>query len=243
MAIPKFFHCFNHLEEGDMVKLDDSEARHASQSRRLSANDAVILLNGKGEKAYGYFAELDKRIAKVAIEKVETCSNPKRNVVVASAIPKGDRQKVMLDMLTQLGISGFIPLKCDFSVTHLSEKLTSKWQKVAIEACKQSENPFLPIIHSELDLEQLIDSEFWQTHCAIRAEKKQNDSYDANQVAKFLGAKNSLVIIGPEGGFSNRETILLDSDSSTTFSIGDHILRTETAAIAVVSKLMAEMVE
>lgn len=250
MAIPKFFHPVDLFEVGSIVTLDESEARHASQARRQSVGDQVMLLNGKGIKAIGNFVELSKRIARVQIADVidenSNTNDKKTDIFVASSIPKGDRQKVMIDILTQLGIAGFIPLKCEFSVSNANAKLIEKWNKVAVEACKQSENPFLPTIYPTVSLSGLVCSEHWQNRKIFRAEQHSHandgqasiDPKKHDQKQKQQHANKVLILIGPEGGFSATEVNLLDSKGVHLINVGQHILRTEAAAIAVVSKLV-----
>jgi len=160
MAIPKFFHGSENVTpfiEGDIVSLSEEEARHANMARRLQVGSDVCLLNGKGSVAYGHFVELSKKIGHVKIDKVVNHEKPRSSIRIASAIPKGDRQKVMLDMLTQSGVTEFIPLNCEFSSAPISAKQVEKWQRIVIEACKQSGNPFVMKIHQTLDVDQLIN--------------------------------------------------------------------------------------
>lgn len=231
MAIPKFFYD-GQITKQQIITLDEAEARHASLSRRLAVGDPLILLNGKGVKAASEFVELTKRTARVKVKTVDQAVLPNSSLIVACAIPKGDRQKVLLDMLTQLGIQQFIPLQCDFSATRASAKLYSKWQRILIEACKQSENPFLPELLPDMQLAELVQSNYWQNNQVFCA-----DSDGESEVPKAKqGGK--LVIIGPEGGYSEPEIESIRQANAIFVRLGKNILRTETAAVAIVSQLI-----
>jgi len=230
MAVPIFFYDSSVFVEGETVLLSAEETRHATLSRRLSENDNVYLLDGKGCKAIGRFVELNKRVASVFIDQVETHLPEKHQRFIASAIPKGDRQKVMIDMLTQSGVSDFIPLDCEFSAVRPNDKLILKWQRIIREACKQSGNPFLMKVHCQQTVTELINSEQWQGKVCFRAEQSADD--------KFLPVSSDLLaVIGPEGGFSEQEIEQLDNAQAKKITLSDHILRTETAAIAAAIRL------
>ena len=235
MAIPKFFHKTDTFIVGDTISLSDDEVRHASMSRRLQTGSEVILLNGHGWRATGKFVQLSKRVGTVFIEEVVRLDRPVKKVTLACAIPKGDRQKVMFDMLTQCGVSDFIPLHCEFSVVKASTKLIEKWQRIIIEACKQSGNEFTMQVHQPKSVAELvtelIDSDIWCESQLFRAELDDNRSPTVTH-------DNVLTLIGPEGGFSQTEKELLDSSGVETISFSDHILRTETAAVAAAVKLL-----
>jgi len=162
MATPKFFIQGSDFQVDDIVVLPEDEHRHAMLSRRLPIGSEVILLNGIGSIATGRLVDLNKKSASVQVDKVEQ-KHPSRPLIrIASAIPKGDRQKQMLDMLTQVGVFEFIPLECQFSAVKVNGKMIQKWQRVVSEACKQSGNPFVTTVSSPLTVEGLIDSTYWQ---------------------------------------------------------------------------------
>ena len=236
MAIPKFFHKTDTFIVGDTISLSDDEVRHASMSRRLQTDSEVILLNGHGWRATGKFVQLSKRVGTVFIEEVIQLNRPVKKVTLACAIPKGDRQKVMFDMLTQCGVSDFIPLHCEFSVVKTSTKLIEKWQRIIVEACKQSGNAFTMQVHQPKSvvelMTELIESDIWSESQLFRAE------LNGNSEPIVMTHNNLLALIGPEGGFSQTEKELLDSAGVEKMSFSDHILRTETAAVAAAVKLL-----
>lgn len=233
MAIPKFFHHSTGFSENETVILSREETRHASQSRRLQVNDAAMLLNGLGVTAVGRFIELSKKKAVVLVEHVEQHKPPERRTTIASAIPKGDRQKVMIDMLTQCGVTDFIPLECEFSAVKINDKILEKWRRKVIEACKQSANPFTMVIHSPLSIEHLIASEVWQ-----QSQVFMTDQNATNQPAIDIDTFGSLALVGPEGGFSDAEMNSLNAQGVEKIKFSTHILRTETAAVSAAITLI-----
>ena len=134
MALPKFYCEVKALEPGDELDLSEHESHHAYSVRRLQEGAAVLLLNGKGYKAQGVVLESRKRRVRVRVDSVQRHAHVSRAIHVAVAIPKGDRQKVLLEMLVQQGIASFTPLVCEFSVTSISEKLQQKWLRYIRES-------------------------------------------------------------------------------------------------------------
>ncbi|MFT6407745.1 MAG: 16S rRNA (uracil1498-N3)-methyltransferase [Arenicella sp.] len=157
MSIPSFYYPL--LASNDcVISLDANEASHAVKSRRLRVGQTVRIFNGAGRQAIGILSLIERRSVRVELSSIEQLEQPARKVSIAVAVPKGDRQKVMVDMLTQLGVFEIIPLRCQYSVTKFSPAIAEKWARVAVEACKQSQNPWLPIITSERDLDDLLSS-------------------------------------------------------------------------------------
>jgi len=137
---PFFFHS-ELCESASVVELVPSEMAHAVKSRRLKVGQAVSLLNGEGLVAHGHIQQLDRRKVIVELAAFNRHKRLAEGLTIATALPKGDRQKVMLDMITQLGCHKIVPVKYARSVTKFDAKTHSKWRRASIEACKQSQNP------------------------------------------------------------------------------------------------------
>ena len=261
MATPCFYHR-DLTEQDGLIELSKAESAHLSKSRRIEPGDQVNLINGQGLMAA---AEVVTESAKQV--QVHCCSFTQSapraySISVATAVPKGDRSKVMVDMLTQLGVDRVIPMRCDYSVSRFRENQRDKWQRIAIEACKQSQNPWLPIIETQREFTAVLanlhgfagegfggKNNSSQPQVLVNDSQPQvlvNDSQPQVLYAEASGVNSStlakakrplLVLIGPEGGFSESELAVLKSSNATALSLGDHILRTEAAAIAAMAQL------
>ncbi len=214
--------------EGEEVVLSGSEARHATGARRLEVGDQMCLFNGKGLVAVARIQTLDHRrkTPTLLIESVNLQIRPEVEIHLASALPKGDRQGVLLEMATQIGISRFTPLHCTRSVARATGKSLTRFRRLVIEACKQSRQAFLPEIRPAVaspDVAQWNDTMMLFAHpggsrlCDVLAKTGQNQSYT--------------IMIGPEGGFTDDETRAFEACDATSVSLGQGVLRTETAAI------------
>ena len=226
MATPSFYHPAL-TPSCDIVQLSTNEASHASKSRRLGLGQAVNLLNGKGLVGQGHIAELENRSVSVKLSSI-TLQPRRQSISIATAIPKGDRQKVMVDMLTQLGVSEIIPLTCEHSITRFKPNMHDKWRRLAVESCKQSQNPWLPEIDEAISVADLVKV---AKQRLVFADAEGNQLREqANEVEKLI------VMIGPEGGFSLAETQLFHDNGIKSVTLACHILRTETAAICAAAQ-------
>jgi len=239
MAIPCFYcpdlNARMIINDDSIISLSETESSHAVRSRRLREGDEVRLLDGAGVIAKGNISHVDKRNVRVKLGAFEKQVANSTKIAIATAIPKGDRQKIMIDMLTQLGVSEIFPLACEHSVTRYSDNLGVKWQRAAIEACKQSQNPWLPVIHRSHSIEKLCDYDNYHVVYTDTA----GDSVPSVRKQMSDDGKMLMVVIGPEGGFSPSEIKYFSERNIDSVSLAGHILRTETAVVAAMAQFLS----
>jgi 16S rRNA (uracil1498-N3)-methyltransferase len=237
MSAPPRFYVDDLPAAGESLSLDPSETRHAVGVRRLQPGDAVELLNGRGGVAQARIAKAASRTrgCVVRIEHRAIVAPPPLSVHLAAAVPKGDRQAVLLDMATQLGMSMYTPLRCERSVTPVSTAALKRWRRVVIQACKQSGRAYLPAINTVSDpvavAANMAPGEWlWvaDPHGTPAAELDP-------QLRPTSGRINALV--GPEGGFTAAELGTLDDHGAIRVRLSPAILRVEAAAIALLAQL------
>lgn len=203
-------------------------------------------LNGKGYCARGTIEEIGpgKKSLSLRICDVEQISKSKTEIILASALPKGDRQSVLINMATQLGMTRFLPLECDFSLVKFVPKMKDRWQRQIVTACKQSRRCHFSDVLEPESVESLIEKADTKKTLIVTANDKGHALSDFRAVMND-GVEKLILIVGPEGGFSERENKLFESiglfDESQDGQLGlqwqlsNHILRTETAAIALIA--------
>ena len=232
MAKPCFYYpdLIGNTEVGSRYELSASESAHALQSRRLTVGSQIQLIDGVGSLVEATIVETGRRVVSVQLDSISELSRAKSLIHCFIAMPKGDRQKVMVDMLTQLGVFEIIPLLCERSVSKFSDSACKKWQRVAVEACKQSQNPWVPKIASQIPLLELLGSR--KTGLVLA------DSEGASPDEVLSSFSSITLLIGPEGGFSKHEFSQINQIEIPSLRVSSHILRTETAAVAAVSALL-----
>jgi 16S rRNA (uracil1498-N3)-methyltransferase len=213
--------------DGGAVELDDVEAQHLAGARRLRDGDPLIAFDGSGRTANGILRAGNRRDPlRVELER-PTPHPPPPAIHLASAVPKGDRLATLLDMVTQLGIVSFRPLACRHGVAGFSAGKHDRFRRIVIEACKQSRRAHVPAL---LEESSPLDAVAWARGQGIAAAI-------AHPGGGIGPTTPCLVLIGPEGGFTDAEVAACVRAGAATFSLGDGILRIETAAVKAVARL------
>lgn len=243
MSIPTFF-APELTVDSDEVELNEEESRHALAVRRLQPGSSVRLLNGQGLVAVAQIANIQRRSVSLEICAAEMVARPSLSLDVAVAVPKADRQRFMIEGLTQLGVRRIIPLDAERSATASSHKSVSKWQRYALEACKQSQNPWLP----EVCVGYAVQALTTPATPATLSTKEFIAAYDTCWLADADGqselpslsaaGKHHLLVIGPEGGFTATEKQCFSDNAFRQQRFGAWIMRTEAAAIVCSGVLM-----
>lgn len=227
---PWFYHAGT-LSAGAVVQLEDEEARHVSGARRLDVGAGVCLFDGRGQVAFGTIAGLGARGRRVtvALAQVAEHAPPTPPVHLVSALPKGDRQVVMIDMATQLGINSLTPLTTARSVVRPGTGAAQRLRRIAIEACKQSRQAHVPLFNEAVEIMAYVHTAHgacWIAHPGGRSLRAVLE----REVPQSGGVN---IMIGPEGGFTVAEVDAAVDGGATAVSLGSTILRVETAAVMI----------
>ncbi len=220
--------------------IEGEEYHHISHVFRKRIGDEILLTNGKGLLAGALITDIDKKIIKVKILNIkkEISSNPP--IAMAFPLLKNKHDFLIVEKLTELGVKEFFPIITNRSVRISSSNTQEKFEKTAIAAIKQCDNAFLPKIHLTQNLQDFLENlTDFQPFAALETGKHKNLF---NLVKEFKGRPICL-IIGPEGGFDESEISLFKQKEIPTFTLGNHILRAETAAIAAATQTIALLLE
>lgn len=218
---------------GERVMLTGDEANHALGARRLQMGSDIGLFDGQGTAARAVVTAVDRRrhTLEAKLTDRQRMPNPRPAVHLACALPKGDRQNVLLDMATQLGMVRFTPLVCTHSVVKPGANSRERLRRICLEACKQSRRFYLPEIDAPASPRELArrvpPGNLWIAHPAP----------GATMLTGTL--PNTLtLLIGPEGGFTDAEVQEAIAAGARAFTLGPAILRIETAAVAALALAM-----
>lgn len=237
MADPRFF-----AEEicVGRVTLSEAEAHHAAHVQRLSVGAGVVLFDGRGNWGHGQIVQSGRRQVVVDVRTVGRDADEFGiSLTIATAIPKSARQNFLFEKCTELGVSTIVPLVTARSVVKPAANSIDKWRRVTVEAAKQCRRNRLPTISKPLEFEESLEV-FSST--PIRCMAHVDDGgvlfgrYLAGICGESMQAKESdslVVWVGPEGGWSDDEIASATSAGVTMVGLSAHVLRMETAAIAV----------
>ncbi len=226
-------------QQQTLIDIEEREAVHAIKSRRLRVGDPIQITNGKGLLAEGVIVSIGYRPASIRVSISHTRHQSPDRIAfeLASALPKGERLSTLIDMGTQLGMAAFIPLDCEFSAVQFQARMTGRWQRVIQNACKQSRRVYIPKIKPALTPLRLLDELDENTGLYYG----DPDGESLYQIAQGIipSVKRIIVMVGPEGGFSKSELALLrENPRAKALRASQFVLRTETAAIALLASVL-----
>lgn len=226
MTTEPCFYCPDLPAVGGSHRLSEEESRHAGASRRIRTGDTISLLDGGGTLAAAVVDAVSRRALAFTVRERRTVPPPAPALTVACAVPKGERFRTMVDMLTQIGVAGIVPLRCERSTVKPGPSAVDRGRRIAIEACKQSRNPFVPDITEPASVHESLDR---IPGTAVLAYAEAGGGSLAEQLS---GTDSLCLFIGPEGGFTEAELSLLAGRGARPVGLGGNILRVETAAVA-----------
>jgi len=225
--VPLFFHD-GPLAVTTHLALQDDTARHVVQVLRKQNGDRLALTNGKGYRAECIITDAHKKRCSVAVEEVQFYEQPPARLHLAVAFTKNSsRNEWILEKVTELGVTTIIPLQTSRSER---EKFRyDRWNNILVSAILQSQQYWLPDLRALTPLEEL-QAEMKDVPVKLVAHCMEGMNRVPLRDA-IIKDKETLLLIGPEGDFTDEEVNGLTSDGFAGVSMGINRLRTETAAV------------
>ncbi len=217
------------------IELPEEAAHHFIKVLRARIGEEVCLFNGEGGEYHGVLSRADKRCAYVTLHTfIDNDKSSPLKVHLGQVLSKGDRFDYAIQKATELGVSEITPLLSERCEVRLgNERLDKKmahWQGVAISACEQSGLNRVPVINTP----QPLDTWTQNTQADLRFVLAPSVTGLPNPSPK---PQSVAVLIGAEGGLSEREISLSIEQGFAPWCLGQRVLRTETAPVAVLSVL------
>ena len=209
-----------------LVRLEGPEAHHLATVCRARAGDRVCLFNGDGREYPAEVVAVARRGVALRVVAVEEPARERGfRLEVAAPLPKGDRAQMLVEKLTELGVTAFVPLRTRRSVVHPRETRLDKLQRHVIEASKQCGRNVL------LKVEPLTD---WEAHC------RRGDlpslrilAHPGAATVRWPGGGDAALAVGPEGGLTEEEVGQARTAGWQLTGLGPLTLRVETAALTL----------
>ena len=223
---------------GPVITLSGPEGHHAAAVRRLRTGERADVSDGAGRVAEGVVTEVGKSSVTLEVRAVHSVPAPSPRIVVAQALPKGDRGELAVELMTEVGVDAVIPWAAARSVTRWQAergaKSLARWRATAREAAKQSRRPWLPDIEDLVTTAQLAQ----RAQAATLAVILEADAPHRLQELPVPESGDILLVVGPEGGISPEERETLARAGATEARLGPTVLRTSTAGLAASVILM-----
>jgi len=224
-------------EGGKEIVIKGKETHHLCRVMRLRKGESVVVFDGTGKEYEGIIKQISPQSSVIEVKKIcQSTEEERTKIALAQAIPKKAKMAEIIDKTTQLGVSEIIPMITERTVSRPKDRslVLKRWQRVAIESCKQSGRTELPYIYQIIDFKEAVSLA---------------EQYDIALMPCLLGERRSLkelslegvrkiiFFIGPEGGFTQDEIAFAKQRKVVLLEMGKRVLRTDTAAIAMVAIL------
>jgi 16S rRNA (uracil1498-N3)-methyltransferase len=213
-------------------RLEGTEAHHLVHVLRIGVGDTVILFDGRGGEAAATVTDCAAGVVELSVGEPRVEDDDGREIILAAAVPKGDRFGWMIEKATELGVAQFVPLMTERSVVVPGEGKLDKMRRTIVEASKQCGRALLmelaaPVAWPEFVATLLGPSAGWIAH----------PEGEPVEVLRTLPSAPFVAAVGPEGGFSAAELELAIGAGARMISLGPRILRIETAVLALAALL------
>jgi len=245
----KFFTEPHNISEIEGKILGD-DVKHIYKVLRLSEGEEVVLNNCEGIEYLGEIETITKSevIVKI-IKRLDINNESKVKVHLFQGLPKGQKMDLIVQKGTELGVSEFIPVttaRVDVKLKGEFKKL-DRLNRIALEACKQSKRSVIPQVKEVIDFNEAINelkkmdliivpyenAEDFGIKTLVR--KLERDNVDLDNI------NNVGILIGPEGGFEESEIDTLKEQGAYIVTLGNRILRTETAGFTATALIQYEL--
>lgn len=216
----------------DRVVLRGDEAHHLRSVLRLGAGDAVVLFDGRGRAAEAVVTRMGRDAVELEVRGDAPTGESALSLTVGVAVLKADRMALVVQKLTELGVTAILPLATDRGEVpaERARKSLDRWRRIAMEACKQSGRSRLPELAEPQSLEETLSSGSAPA-VALAAHPGSPPLVPSDRRGPMLA------LLGPEGGWSETELEAMQGAGVRLFGLGPRTLRAETAAIVATALL------
>jgi 16S rRNA (uracil1498-N3)-methyltransferase len=230
------------LQCGQTIELDADTSNHLIRVLRTRTESPVVLFNGDGFDYYCKTLNSNARKTLISIEsKTEVSRESNLNITLIQGLSRQDRMEYTIQKSVELGVNMIIPAICRRSnIKPAKDKQMKKlahWRKVAISACEQSGRNIIPEVTEAVTLDNINVRLNKNSLKLVLSPDTKTSLRDISFNRPATAIKYIEVIIGPEGGLTEDEIVLLTNSQFNNISFGPRILRTETAGPAVISAL------
>lgn len=239
MRIPRIY-TPQPLAAQQSLLLEPHASRHVLTVLRLKAGAPLVLFDGSGREFEARLDGAQNRTARVSTTTEHAArSESPLHITLVQGISRGERMDFTLQKAVELGVAEIIPVLTERSVVRLDAKQAVRkqqhWQQLVIGACEQSGRVRVPVVKTPLTLRALLAQ---PAHTGLSL--LLHPTADAKLSAQAVPTHNQVrLLVGPEGGLSETETILAQRAGFTAVQLGPRVLRTETAALVALSLLQA----
>lgn len=241
IMLPRFYHT-DDIFVGQTIELNFAAGHHASRVLRLKIGDSVIVFNGRGGEFQAHIKSIRKTSTTLIVDRFDDIERESPLIItLVQALCANDKMDWIIQKSVELGITRIQPIITTRSIVRLSEERAAKrlehWQKVIISTCEQCGRNRIPMIVLPQSLIDWLSARKSDAQQHLDFILSVNGSHCLKNFTSPPAETQLTLAIGPEGGWTADEEIILQQAGFTTLRAGRRIMRTETAALATIAAL------
>lgn len=226
-----------HLPKQGIFTIDGDEGRHAATVLRLQVGERIRVGDGLGAIAEAQIISVAKNSLTCEIVQYQVISQPRIRFTVIQALPKSDRMKETIELLTEGGVTTIVPWQAERSIAQWQSDGLAKWQNAAREASKQSRRSVIPEIVQCISIRDFATL-FADADLALIFHESETRAL--SEILAQVSAdsiSHVILIIGPEGGITDSESATAIELGAKSVRMGEPIFRTAHAGVAALAAL------
>ena len=246
MTVNHFFISASDIE-GDRVRLSPEQAHQVQHVLRLQPGDAIVVLDDTGIEYHVTLTTVEKRqVVGQVTSRPPAAGEPAARMTLFQSMLVREKFEWVLQKGTEIGVARFVPILTERSlvrVKDLDEKRLDRWRRIIVEAAEQSHRGRIPQLDQIVTFDEAVASVAQFDRCLIAAPSREGSTL--RQALQGLSSKavSVAVMVGPEGGFTEKEVAAACRGGALAVSLGPRILRTETCALVASALILHELGE
>jgi 16S rRNA (uracil1498-N3)-methyltransferase len=239
MSRPPRFFISPEQFNGQSITISGEDVHHIVKVLRMKTGDELLLCDGKGAEYSAKIARINKSDITAEVKARSSREIRYPLITLGQGLPKSDKMDWIVQKATELGVATIVPLVTERTIAKIKdeEKRVSRWQKISREAAMQSNRLDIPQVGHLVSFPEFLRTLAPEPRTLLLLPWEEGTVPIREILRANSDIKNIIVLIGPEGGFSAHEAEAAQAKGFHLVSLGPNLLRTETAAIAVLSMI------
>ena len=239
MARPPRFFISPDQASGSRITITGEDVRHISAVLRLAPGDELLLCDGQGTEYIVSIEHADCTEVRTSVMRSLKRESRGLRVTLGQGLPKSDKMDWIVQKATELGVASIVPLVTERTIVRVKDeaKRVSRWQKICRESAMQSNRPDIPNVEQIHSFSGYLKALSAAPDTLLLIPWEEETTPIKGVLREHPAPGTIIVLIGPEGGFSKAEAAMARERGFQPVSLGRNILRTETAAVAVLSMI------
>ena len=227
------------------VLIEGSDVNHIKNVLRMKCGEKIRISSTSGRNFYCKVSEISGELVRAEIlEELEDNTELPNKIYLFQGLPKSDKMELIIQKAVELGVSEIIPVAMKNCVAKLEEKKAAskiaRWQEIAKSAAKQSKRSVIPTVQMPLSYKLAVQQAKELDIILVPYENERGMQATRDVLSTIKTGESIGIFIGPEGGFDSSEIEII-KENAHLISLGNRILRTETAGLATLAMLIYQL--